>query len=135
MAGGSTRTQAPNEAAVANERQLTARSSRVRIAGSTRVHPTVLEGLGMSRKDVVQVSAGTRHLGLHLFADEGVGHEEIVLRVPDMQRLHIGEGDRVTVHSYPRGREALAGSLRRLGNRVGARLDLTEPADRPTGGA
>ena len=109
-------------------RELTVRRSRVRLAGSTRIHESVLSELGLDKGDVVDVGFGPRHLALHLYADAHVRPDHIVLRHPDLERLGAHEGDRVRVRPHVRSWAALRRGTAKIGHRLAKRLDLDDEA-------
>ena len=132
-------TEARSRAEDAEGRELTVRRSHVRVAGSTRIHESVLNELGVGKGDVVDVGFGARHLALHLYADPHVRPDHIVLRHPDLERLGAHEGDQVRVRPHLRSWDALRRRTARIGQRVAKRLDLTDEGasgrSGPVGGA
>jgi hypothetical protein len=77
--------------------ELKVHKSPIRMAGSCRIHESVIEGIGCERKQQIAVSAGGRTILCTLFADDLVPMGAIKLRSTDMKNLGVEDGTTVTV--------------------------------------
>lgn len=77
--------------------RLKVQKSPVKMAGSCRIHESVLEGIGCERKEQIAVSAGGKTILCTLFADDLVPNGAIKLRSADMKNLGVDDGAMVTV--------------------------------------
>lgn len=133
MPTGTKPKSAPDPAAPRG-RELTVRHSRVNVGGTVRVNDNVPQTLGVDKRDRVEITHGSYAIAVHLFADSHVPPGEIVVRAPDMKRLHVSDGERVQLRTWIPGHKALRGSVARLAQRAAARLDLVERDERSGGG-
>ena len=79
--------------------KLKVRKSPVRFRGSARVHNSVLEKIGSTKKDQVAIISDKKTILRTFFADDLIEEDIIVLRPIAMKQLGVKEGEEVVVGS------------------------------------
>jgi len=98
--------------------ELRARESVIRVGGHARLNPSNIKAAGLESPGPMRVRAGRREVVLTVVSDGTVGPDEVVIRAPDLRRLRVETGARVTVS----GHELLAEAARRQAREAGQRV-------------
>ncbi len=110
------------------ELELKARESVIRVGGHARLNPSNLKAAGLKSAGPMRVKAKGREVILTVVSDGTVGTGEVVIRAPDLRRLKVATGAKVTVS----GHELISATARRQAREAGA---ATMKAARDTGKA